>query len=155
MQKLCIDFEWTSASDSKYKGSSSVAQMGPKKSFDCYYCGIRGHLKPECRRRKADMEKGIFRESLPGVKTGARRQPGVDALQAANESAEEEKPSSTAINSINNAEEPSDPALIYGRLCNGRKIVVWPDTAAQNTIISKQFVDNNDLQVFNICCQLM
>ena len=37
-----------------------------RKRFECFYCGKEGHRKWECRSRKADVEKGVIRDIIPG-----------------------------------------------------------------------------------------
>lgn len=149
MQNDCVDLERTFMNDNKHRAASSVARMGPKKGLVWYYCGIRGHVKPECCRGKADRDKCIFRDPLLGVKVGACNQPGLNVLETEKEEEGVEEHGTSSICSINNAEEPSDPALIYGRLKSGQKMVVWADTGAQNTAVSQKFVETHNLKVYS------
>lgn len=74
--------------------------MGPNKGLVCYYCGVCGHVKPECRHRKADRRRGIFQESRPGVDVGVCSQGGVSALETEKEEDGAEKQRVSSVNVV-------------------------------------------------------
>jgi hypothetical protein len=47
-------------------GTNAVGRRGADMR-DCWYCGKKGHISTECRKRKGDEGRGIYRYSLPGV----------------------------------------------------------------------------------------
>jgi transposase InsO family protein len=65
----------SSGSSRPFSGSSSSRPMGPPRNGgaqgsasnnrdkECYYCGKKGHIKKECRKRQADEKAGTLKQS--------------------------------------------------------------------------------------------
>ena len=52
-------------SNAKHKSPDTAFSVNEHKDKDCHYCGKKGHIQPDCRKKKADLQKGKGKQNSP------------------------------------------------------------------------------------------